>query len=64
MWMKAFPQSSVMLHREVARRAVRESIVLLKNNGILPIPKNVSTIFVAGPNANDIGNQCGGWTIT
>lgn len=51
-------------HREVARRAVQESIVLLKNNGILPIPKNVSTIFVAGPNANDIGNQCGGWTIT
>ncbi|MBO3753872.1 MAG: glycoside hydrolase family 3 protein, partial [Candidatus Brockarchaeota archaeon] len=52
------------VHREVARRAVQESIVLLKNNGILPIPKNVSTIFVAGPNANDIGNQCGGWTIT
>ncbi|MEM2929539.1 MAG: glycoside hydrolase family 3 N-terminal domain-containing protein [Thermoproteota archaeon] len=51
-------------HREVARRAVRESIVLLKNNGILPIRKNVSTILVAGPNANDIGNQCGGWTIT
>ncbi len=51
-------------HRGVARRAVQESIVLLKNNGILPIPKNVSTIFVAGPNANDIGNQCGGWTIT
>jgi len=51
-------------HREVARQAVRESIVLLKNNGILPIPKNVSTIYVAGPNANDIGKQCGGWTIT
>jgi len=51
-------------HRKVARQAVRESIVLLKNNGVLPIPKNVSTIFVAGPNANDIGNQCGGWTIT
>ena len=51
-------------HREVARQAVRESIVLLKNDGILPIPKNVSTIYVAGPNANDIGNQCGGWTIT
>lgn len=52
------------VHREVARQAVRESMVLLKNNGILPIPKNVSRIFVAGPNANDIGNQCGGWTIT
>ncbi|MEM2940272.1 MAG: glycoside hydrolase family 3 N-terminal domain-containing protein [Thermoproteota archaeon] len=51
-------------HREVARQAVRESIVLLKNNGVLPIPKNVNTIYVAGPNADDIGNQCGGWTIT
>jgi|YelNatPaOPRAMG01_1025707.scaffolds.fasta_scaffold24359_3 beta-glucosidase len=51
-------------HREVARQAVRESIVLLKNNGILPIPKNVNTIYVAGPSADDIGRQCGGWTIT
>ncbi|MGQ9691470.1 MAG: glycoside hydrolase family 3 N-terminal domain-containing protein [Thermoproteota archaeon] len=51
-------------HREVARQAVRESIILLKNDGILPLPKNVSTIYVAGPNADNIGNQCGGWTIT
>ena len=48
-------------HREVARRAVRESIVLLKNDGILPIPKNAS-IFVTGPNADNMVNQCGGWT--
>jgi beta-glucosidase len=54
----------IAAHREIARQAVRESIVLLKNRGILPIPKNVSTIYVAGPNADDIGNQCGGWTIT
>lgn len=51
-------------HREVARQAVQESQVLLKNDGALPISKNTSTIYVAGPNANDIGNQCGGWTIT
>ncbi|MBO3800475.1 MAG: glycoside hydrolase family 3 protein [Candidatus Brockarchaeota archaeon] len=51
-------------HREIAKQAVCESIVLLKNNGILPLSKNVSTIYVAGPNADDIGNQCGGWTIT
>ncbi len=49
-------------HREVARQAVRESIVLLKNNGVLPISKN-SSILVAGPNANNMTDQCGGWTI-
>jgi len=36
----------------------------LKNDGILPISKNIGTIYVSGPNANDIGNQCSGWTIT
>jgi beta-glucosidase len=52
-------------HRSVARRAVRESLVLLKNDrGILPLPKTAGRIHVAGKNANDLGNQCGGWTIT
>jgi len=51
-------------HREVACRAVQESMVLLKNDGILPLSKNRNTVYVAGPNADDIGNQCGGWTIT
>jgi len=52
-------------HREVARQAVRESLVLLKNeDDVLPISPAVKNILVAGNNANDIGHQCGGWTIT
>jgi beta-glucosidase len=51
-------------HRELARRAVRASLVLLKNEGkALPIPKTARRIHVAGKNAADVGNQCGGWTI-
>ncbi|KAL2454384.1 Glycosyl hydrolase family protein [Abeliophyllum distichum] len=55
-------------HRELAREAVRKSLVLLKNGEsadepLIPLPKKASTILVAGSHANDIGNQCGGWTI-
>jgi beta-glucosidase len=51
-------------HRQVAREAVRQSLVLLKNSrGVLPLSKTVARIHVAGKNADDIGNQCGGWTI-
>jgi beta-glucosidase len=51
-------------HRAVAREAVRKSLVLLKNdNGALPIPKTSTRIHVAGKSADNIGNQCGGWTI-
>ena len=51
-------------HRAVARQCVRESLVLLKRkDGVLPLPKTYARILVAGSNANDIGNQCGGWTI-
>ncbi len=51
-------------HREVARRAVRESLVLLKNEGkTLPVSKQAARIHVAGKSADNIGNQCGGWTI-
>jgi beta-glucosidase len=51
-------------HRAVARQAVRESLVLLKNDhNTLPL-KNSARIHVAGKSADDMGNQCGGWTIT
>lgn len=51
-------------HRILARQAVRESLVLLKNdNTTLPIAKNTPVIYVSGQGANDIGIQCGGWTI-
>lgn len=51
-------------HRAVAREAVRKSLVLLKNNGVLPLRKNTPKILVAGKNADNIGHQCGGWTIS
>jgi beta-glucosidase len=57
--MSSFGSSS---HRQVAREAVRKSLVLLKNNGVLPISKN-ARIFVAGRSADSMRNQCGGWTI-
>jgi beta-glucosidase len=52
-------------HRRLARRAVRESLVLLKNKPkVLPVTAATRTIHVAGSRAHDLGSQCGGWTIT
>ncbi len=51
-------------HRELGRQAVRESLVLLKNDGILPLSKTNTTVLVAGSKGNDVGAMCGGWTIS
>jgi beta-glucosidase len=51
-------------HRELAREAVRKSLVLLKNErNVLPI-KGTARVLVAGAGADDIGQQCGGWTLS
>jgi beta-glucosidase len=51
-------------HRAIARRAVRESLVLLKNeNHLLPLKPN-ERVLVAGDGADNIPMQCGGWTLT
>src|SRR6185295_13057546 len=52
-------------HRQAARECVRETLVLLKNEKrTLPVSKKLNRIHVAGKSADDIGNQCGGWTIS
>lgn len=51
-------------HRAVAREAVRKALVLLKNEGnLLQLPKSGIRLLVAGRAADDLGIQCGGWTI-
>ncbi|OWM71636.1 hypothetical protein CDL15_Pgr005823 [Punica granatum] len=56
------------LHREISREAVRKSLVLLKNGKdpekpLLPLDKNARKILVAGTHADDLGYQCGAWTV-
>ena len=50
-------------HRELAREAVRKSLVLLKNRGALPIRAS-ARVLVTGPGADSIPMQCGGWSVT
>ncbi|MBN1959863.1 MAG: glycoside hydrolase family 3 protein [Deltaproteobacteria bacterium] len=53
-----------LVHHKLAREAVKQSIVLLKNNNhTLPL-KRQQKVLVVGKNANSIPNQCGGWTLT
>ncbi len=50
-------------HRGLARDAVRQSLVLLKNDkNVLPL-KKTAKVSVTGSKANDMGSQCGGWTV-
>uniref|UniRef100_A0A1J3EUN3 Beta-glucosidase BoGH3B n=1 Tax=Noccaea caerulescens TaxID=107243 RepID=A0A1J3EUN3_NOCCA len=56
-------------HREIAREAVRKSLVLLKNGRdlekpFLPLDRNAKKVLVAGTHADDLGFQCGGWSKT
>ena len=50
-------------HRAIAREAVRKSLVLLKNQGVLPL-KPGGRLLVAGEGADDIARQSGGWTLS
>lgn len=55
---------SRLVHRELAREAVRKSLVLLKNNGnVLPLAPG-RRLLVVGKSANSLSNQTGGWTLT
>ena len=52
-------------NRELAREGVNKSVVILQNNNdVLPISKNIKSILVAGKHGDDLGYQCGGWTIS
>ena len=58
-----FTEVGLQKNREIARQAVRESIVLLKNNNnVLPISRK-ARILVIGPDANSLRTQTGGWTL-
>ena len=51
-------------HRDLARESVRKSLVLLKNkDNVLPLKKSNMKITLVGDHADNIGFQCGGWTI-
>lgn len=49
--------------KKIAREAVSKSLVLLKNENILPLEKNIK-IFLIGPASDNVGIQCGGWTYS
>mgnify|MGYP000659377778 CR=1 FL=1 len=49
-------------HKELARQVARKGVVLLKNEGILPLSKQLKSIAVIGPNADNMYNQLGDYT--
>ena len=52
-------------HRAVGRECVRESLVVLRNEQeALPLSKEIKHLAVVGTAADDLGVQCGGWTIS
>ncbi len=51
-------------HKELNKKLTEESLVLLKNNGLLPLKQAPAKIAVIGPNADNIINQYGDWTFT
>src|SRR3990172_2032426 len=52
-------------HRSIARQAVRESLVLLKNDSVaFPLSQDTRLIYVAGQGSDDVRMQCGGWTTS
>ena len=58
------PTVGSTVHREVARQAVRESLVLLKNDkNVLPLSKNLKRVHVSGQAADELSMQSGGWTV-
>ena len=60
----SFSEVGATEHHSLARRAVRESLVLLKNDAhTLPLSRDIRTVLVAGKGAHNLGMQCGGWTI-
>ena len=50
-------------NRAVARDAVRQSQVVLKNDGLLPLAKTPTRVHVTGSGADNLAKQCGGWTL-
>lgn len=56
-------EQAVGSNRELSEQAATESMTLLKNEGVLPLPQDVNSLLVTGPSADSVRNQMGGWTL-